>query len=735
MSSLRVLLLSIFALIVLVSCTQSSNLVAHNRGDYLGWEEIVQSGNLDESILTTITFYLKHRDVEEMKEMVKAVSYPKSQSYGKYLSREEVAKFVSQPQDVIEKVLSWIYQKGVPQENVELLHTKDVIKVRNLTPSMIESMMSVPLVLYKHNTKHITLARSPYHYILPDEISQHVDLVRGVSDFPIISSRNRPSHYVNSKAKLVERDAEKMKTKASLPPPYISMAQGVDKSILVTFIPSCHNANVSFTLPPCSDFPPAVDLVQQLAVPFYNTDTDVFFQTSMPECFITEGTPVWCTLTLDVDNYLPLNYSLNLIYTDSSQSPLAQWGYAVVASPMQIPQTVKALYNIPEGYRVTNFSFTQSVAEFEQQYYSEDDLYLFFSEMGLPTDTIVDIVGPNLLPIGIEANLDIQYIMGIGVGVETVFWSIAANSTAEIDDILSWAVAISNTANPPIVNSLSYGMTEGNVDTYLGNGYLKRSDQEFMKLALMGITIIIADGDDGASDLGGPPMGTSTCKPLHADWPSQSPYVTSVGATMVTPFAEPICYLNTYEGGINCEHNPLGEIPTSMESGLFWTTGGGYSNTSTPLDFQVNISKTYLSKLQQIGAMPPAGYFNPNGRPYPDIATVGHNLYITYNGSWMPVDGTSASAPIFGGIVSLLNDIRLNANKPPLGFLNPLIYAIYNEYPEAYNDVVYGNNRCGGVGDFPECCPYGYTAVPGWDAITGVGTPNFEVLSRVILRY
>ena len=99
-------------------------------------------------------------------------------------------------------------------------------------------------------------------------------------------------------------------------------------------------------------------------------------------------------------------------------------------------------------------------------------------------------------------------------------------------------------------------MSEDNVDKYLGKGYMARSDVEFQKLAVRGITIIIADGDTGydnntffsldkdaegdkttsrksktsltwcciysAGDLGSPPMSNPTCKTLHPDWPSQA---------------------------------------------------------------------------------------------------------------------------------------------------------------------------------------------------------------------
>ena len=54
--------------------------------------------------------------------------------------------------------------------------------------------------------------------------------------------------------------------------------------------------------------------------------------------------------------------------------------------------------------------------------------------------------------------------------------------------------------NPPLVSSLSYGMSAANVDPYLGAGYLARSDVEFQKLALMGLTVLIASGDTGAGE-------------------------------------------------------------------------------------------------------------------------------------------------------------------------------------------------------------------------------------------
>ena len=64
--------------------------------------------------------------------------------------------------------------------------------------------------------------------------------------------------------------------------------------------------------------------------------------------------------------------------------------------------------------------------------------------------------------------------------------------------------------------------------------------------------------------------------------------------------------------------------------------------------------------------------------------------------------------------------LRLAQGKPPLGFLNPLFY----KHPEAFFDVTKGTNKAG--------YKFGFTAIEGWDAATGLGTPNYEVLATLV---
>lgn len=110
-----------------------------------------------------------------------------------------------------------------------------------------------------------------------------------------------------------------------------------------------------------------------------------------------------------------------------------------------------------------------------------------------------------------------------------------------------------------------------------------------------------------------------------------------------------------------------------------------------------------------------------NARGYPDVSAIGLNVAIVFNGSTYGVGGTSASTPIIGGIVTLLNEARFRAGKGPIGFLNPTFYA----NPSAFNDITIGNN--------PGCGSGGFNATPGWDPVTGLGTPHFWKLRKIFL--
>ena len=153
-------------------------------------------------------------------------------------------------------------------------------------------------------------------------------------------------------------------------------------------------------------------------------------------------------------------------YTATSKLPTFEYTYPVVVNPHVVPQTLWDLYSMGRNPVVTHPNATQCVVEFEQQYYSPEDLNQFFELTGLPLSTPVTVVGPNdASNPGGEAvssrsftllhksfsiffqNLDIQWIMAMAPGAPTWFWSIEANSTIEIDHILTWCYEIGNYTN------------------------------------------------------------------------------------------------------------------------------------------------------------------------------------------------------------------------------------------------------------------------------------------------
>ncbi|KAL8739876.1 MAG: hypothetical protein Q9190_007361 [Brigantiaea leucoxantha] len=209
---------------------------------------------------------------------------------------------------------------------------------------------------------------------------------------------------------------------------------------------------------------------------------------------------------------------------------------------------------------------------------------------------------------------------------------------------------------------------------------------KYMKLGLAGVTILYSSGDYGVAGNGG------------QSFPGTCPYVTSVGATQIKPGAsvtapEEACETVIYSGGGFSNVFPIPSYQKSAVSSYFANHNPPYTAT------QYNNSRTV--------------------RGYPDVAANGANYVVAVDGQITLIYGTSASSPTFGSIITLINEQRVNSGKKAVGFINPTIYA----NPTAFNDIVTGGNQ--------GCGTAGFTAVSGWDPVTGLGTPNYAKLLSV----
>ncbi|TRM66566.1 peptidase S8/S53 domain-containing protein [Schizophyllum amplum] len=343
------------------------------------------------------------------------------------------------------------------------------------------------------------------------------------------------------------------------------------------------------------------------------------------------------------------------------------------------PTCLQALYGIP-ATPATQSSNHLGVSGYIRQYAQESDLALFLSllreDISSNTSFTLETLDGGSNPqgasyAGIEANLDIQYTVGVATGVPVYFISVGGNNQDSIAGFIDIVDYLEAEDAPPQVLTTSYGYDEND----LGSSLATRFCDSYMTLGARGVSVLFASGDGGVSGL-----QSQSCSTFQPTFPATCPYITAVGGTVNVP-----------------------ETAVDFSS-------GGFSQYFNRTDYQADVVEAYLDTLGSTNQ----GLYVPTGRAFPDVAAMGDNIEIVHQGQTGLIGGTSASSPIFASVISLINDQLIAAGKSPLGFLNPWVY----ENPQAFNDITTGSN--------PGCNTDGFPAVAGWDPVTGLGTPNFS---------
>jgi len=403
-----------------------------------------------------------------------------------------------------------------------------------------------------------------------------------------------------------------------------------------------------------------------------------------------------------------------------------------VGDPSFIPQSLAVLYEVPtvnlNAYPETSIG----VIEFQGQNFAPSDLSSWGSQIGvkLPVVSAAHTVGPND-PTNpqIESTLDIEVSTGINAASVPWFWLGNGN-----DWLLPTFTAFYAATTIPQVISISYGWSESDqcdIDPSECNGinsqtYVSRVNTEFQKIGMRGTSILVSSGDSGANGRTDPDCSLTYLKP---DYPTASPYITSVGATQIN---NPVCSLKkapqplcgTSSSGVDCISGGT-EVAVSYDVASF-ASGGGFSNYAPQPSYQTAAVKAYLNSGV---ALPPSTYYNASNRGYPDVAAIGTAVLI-YQGGIQSVGGTSCSSPEFAGIVGILNHHAIKASGKPLGFLNPLLYSTAASTPSAFHDITVGDNKCTEDGCSSSC--QGYLCAKGWDPVTGLGSPNTATLIKAV---
>mmetsp|Transcript_36272 Transcript_36272/g.58027 ORF Transcript_36272/g.58027 Transcript_36272/m.58027 type:complete len:556 (+) Transcript_36272:59-1726(+) len=355
-----------------------------------------------------------------------------------------------------------------------------------------------------------------------------------------------------------------------------------------------------------------------------------------------------------------------------------------------LPSVINKAYNIPKVTKASA-SNVQAIGQFQGQYVSTKDLSKFCKEYDPSAEcSIAKFLGKNSASQpGIESMLDTEYITGLATGIPT--WVYSYPNFDFCADLLTWAKDVAAESAHPYVISLSYGSQK--ID-FCDKTTISRLSEDVQKLGAMGITVVIASGDDGS---GGMSRQGSNNGKLSPSFPASIPHALAVGSTF-------------FEGGLEGE-----EMATTQ-----FGSGGGFSYDYDMPAYQTSAVKAYLAKDPKTGN----GKYASNGRGSPDVALLGEKFAVVDAGQTIAVGGTSASTPSWGAIISLLNEECLTASggKKTLGFVNPLFY----QNPDAFTDITKGSNAIG------ENEKSGWKCTEGWDAVTGLGTPKFEKLQTIV---
>lgn len=407
--------------------------------------------------------------------------------------------------------------------------------------------------------------------------------------------------------------------------------------------------------------------------------------------------------------------------------------------PALVPQTVWSQYSVPSlsaASIAAPGNRSQGVAEFFSEFFDPGHLRSYWGVVGMPGSTPVPrLIGVNnASAAAVEADLDLQIVAAVGLGgtpwvlkypAPYWFYGMAASMAAAAE--LPGAVSITNSVSEELLCSGVIGQECRSMGLDAAS-YFRRADTELKRVGLRGCTLVAASGDSGAPGRADPYCDAARVVP---EYPGTSTAVTAVGGTSLSGATAmsgadvpPVCPY--FPAG--CAAGLTGTERAPEFSRARYSSGGGFSGIASRPSYQHAAVSAYLTRAD--AGLPPASAFNARGRAMPDLAALSYPWVMqgTYT---FATRGTSVAAPIVAALMGFLTDASLAASGRRLGFVNPLLYRMAVERPDTFTDVVVGSNRCTEAAGCLSSC-MGYNATAGWDAVTGLGTPNVTAMLEFV---
>jgi|HubBroStandDraft_2_1064218.scaffolds.fasta_scaffold02702_3 kumamolisin len=357
-------------------------------------------------------------------------------------------------------------------------------------------------------------------------------------------------------------------------------------------------------------------------------------------------------------------------------------GAAATVSPNIANQPPYLVNEILKAYNADGLTVSgkgQTIAILIDSFPANSDLTAFWTrnkvQATLAQIEKINVNGGHIPAPEGEETLDTEWSSGVAPGATIRIYATGSLSFVDLDLALDRIIA--DLPTQPGLRQLSISLGLG--ETFMGGptGEVATQHQKFVRLAAAGVNVFVSSGDAGSNpDQTGHNQGTTT----QAEYESSDPFVIGVGGTSLKLASD---------GGVADE--------------TAWTSGGGGKSI-------------YFSRP---GWQTAPGAPAVTQRMVPDVSLAAdpdEGAFLVLHGKVTQIGGTSWSAPVWAGFCALINEARTKAQKPPLPFLNPLIYPLINT---CFRDINKGTNGA-------------FDAGPGYDLVTGLGVPNVKALIQAL---
>ncbi|KKK13562.1 hypothetical protein P175DRAFT_0483455 [Aspergillus ochraceoroseus IBT 24754] len=625
---------------------------------------------IESSAILPMRIGLSQSDLHKGPGYLREVADPRSEKYGQYFSMDEVHDLFAPIQEHVDAIKDWLYESGIDKSRVVHSENKGWLAF-DATVEEAEQLFLTTYYEHEHmQSDRVRVGCDEYH--LPEHIAPHVDYITPGVKMTQAVKRTVKKAKRNSQSR-ASRTSMKTALKYDVPENW-SAPKGVPSDLAhcgFNMTPPCIRA--LYDIPMLTHKPNpnnALGLFEQGDY-FAKSDLDLYWNNIYDE--VPQGTYPTPQL-IDGANYSVPAYS--------------SWNSG--ESNIDIEMTLSLIY-------------PQEVV----LYQVDDQLY-----------EPAEVATTNLFNTFLDA-LDGSYCTYSGYGetgddpsIDPVYPDNRAGGyTGELQ---------CGVYKPTNVISASYGQAEAD----LPMKYVERQCNEFLKLAMQGVTILFASGDYGVASFHGDGPNENGCLGPNANvfnpqYPSGCPWVTSVGGAMIyndQSVADPESVMQVNLGG----------------TAVNFSSAGGFSNYFTRPWYQESAVEEYFrigdpeypyySGLN-VDVNTTTGLYNRIGRAFPDVAANGAYFPSFLDGALYHFFGSSLAAPLWASVITLINEDRLAAGKSTVGFLNPVLYA----HPYVLNDITNGTNL--------GCGTEGFSAVKGWDPATGLGTPNFRKLKELFMHH